>query len=490
MAVILAIDLGTSSVKASYVDQNLKILAESSCNYPTSTPFPGASEHDPEDWWQATVSAVQDLNAAAIGCAKCVEVIGLSGHMLGMLPVDRSGMPLGASLIHSDTRSESEMKFLDTTIGVDEIYKKNGNVLSPAATICKCLWLKNEHPGIYRRTYKVLQSKDYLVYRLTGIFSTDYSDASHGVLLDLSQRDYMVDLFRQVGLDAELFPDLHASHEIVGLLSSEASQILGLTQGIPVCAGGGDGACSTVGAGVLHSNKFYCSLGTTAWIANYAIKPFFDPEKRVYNIMSLDGKTYGIYGSMQSAGRAVEWAASLFGIKNLNKFDELASVVAPGSEGLIFLPYLEGERAPIFDSKARGVYFGIHVNHQREHFLRATLEGVALALNSILQIRTSENPIRRMRVVGGGAKSVIWRQIIADVLQVDLLELDIPSSAVATLGAAIAAAVGSGLFTGYETAEHLITTSLLTKHAPDAKEHYARNIAIYQELYPRLKDLY
>ncbi len=372
MAVILAIDLGTSSVKTSYVDQNLKILGEATCNYPTFIPFKGGSEHDPEDWWCATVSAVKKLNVNVPNCAKHVEAIGLSGHMLGMLAVDRSGKPLGPSLIHSDTRAEHEMAFLDSSIGADEIYKKSGNVLSPATTLCKCLWLKNEHPDIYGRTYKFLQSKDYLIYRMTGVFSTDYSDASHGALLNLSKREYLVDIFQELGLDAGLFPDLHASHEIVGHLSSTASRELGLSQGIPVSAGGGDGACSTAGAGVLHSNEYYCSLGTTAWIAHHSAEPYFDPLNRVYNIMSLDGKSYGVYGSMESAGRSIDWAASLFGIDDLKTFDKLAAAVPPGSEGLVFLPYLEGERPPVFDSNTRGVFFEVHVTHERGHFLRAT----------------------------------------------------------------------------------------------------------------------
>ncbi|NLV98630.1 MAG: xylulokinase [Clostridiaceae bacterium] len=490
MAVILAIDLGTSSVKASYIDHNLKILAEASCPYPTSTPFQGASEQDPQDWWQATISAVQALNTAAASCPERVEVIGISGHMLGMLPVDRSGQPLGPALIHSDTRAKSEKEFLASTYGADEIYKRTGNVLSSASTLCKCLWFKHEHPELYQRTYKFIQSKDYLLYRMTGVFSTDYSDASHALLIDLSDRKYMSDLLQELKIDTELFPDLHASHEIAGYLSPEAAQALALPQGVPVSAGGGDGACSTLGAGVVHSDEYYCSLGTTAWIANHSAEPFFDPKNRVYNIMSLDGESYGIYGSMESACRSVDWTAELFGIDDLKEFDQEAAQVPPGSEGLVFLPYLEGERAPVFDSKARGVYFGMHVSHRREHFLRASLEGVALALRSILQIHRDQKPIHELRIVGGGAKSAIWRQIIADVLQLNLLELDVPSHAVATFGAAIAAGVGRGIFSDYDVAGDLIHANLVTEHSPAGKEQYKDNIAIYNELYPRLKDLY
>ncbi len=490
MTVILAIDLGTSSVKASYIDQNLKILAEASHSYPTSTPFAGASEHDPQDWWRATVSATKALNTAAPDCPQRVKAIGISGHMLGMLPVDRKGEPLGPSLIHSDNRAEREKEFLDSTFGVGEIYKRSGNVLSPASTLCKCLWFKRKHPELFHRTYKFLQSKDYLVYRMTGVFSTDYSDASHAVLLDLSERKYMADLLQELDLDVELFPDLHASHEIVGHLNSEAARSLGLKNGIPVSAGGGDGACSTVGAGVINPNEYYCSLGTTAWIANHSAKPFFDPENRVYNIMSLDGENYGVYGSMESAGRSVDWTASLFGITDLRVFDIMAAKVPAGSEGLVFLPYLEGERAPVFDSKARGVFFGIHVRHRREHFLRATLEGVALALNSILQISRDKNPIKDLRIVGGGGNSAVWRQIIADVLQLNLLGLDVPSHSVASFGAAIAAGVGSGIFSGYDSVAKLIHANLLTESSTVAGEQYKQSIAIYKELYPCLKEVY
>lgn len=282
-------------------------------------------------------------------------------------------------MIHADTRALAISNALRARFGRDYFYEICGNVLSPASTLCKTLWLKENEPELYARTYRILQSKDYLVYRLTGhMETTDMSDASHGLLMNLETRQYDTEMFHNVGVDLDKFPQIHTSCEIAGRLSEEAAGCLGLRAGIPVSVGGGDGACANVGAGVAKPGDFYLSLGTTAWIAGQMDAPFIDPQHRVFHIYALDGHGCNVFGTEQCAGRSVSWAMDLFEVASARAFDSAAATAPAGAGGLIYLPYLEGERSPVFDAQAQGVFFGMNTTHKREHFLRAVLEGNGL----------------------------------------------------------------------------------------------------------------
>lgn len=488
---ILAIDIGTSAVKASFFDEDLNIVDSSSVEYPTYFPASGEAEQDAEDWWKAACRAVKVISAREADEIGEVAAIGLSGQMLGMLPVDKDGNVLMHSLIHSDNRATDEIEQLAEQFGVEQLYNWTGNVLSPTCTLPKVLWLRNKYPEIYEKTAAVLQSKDYMVMKLTGgVFSTDYSDASHGMLLNLDRMDYLTEVFDETGLDRQKFPPLHKSNDIVGRLCASAAQEMGLKEGIPVTAGGGDGSCASVGAGLAKEGDIYCSLGTTAWIAFNTGKQFRDEQRRAFNIMSLDGETFGVFGTMESAGRSVSWAQKVFDVASPREIDERAELVPAGSEGLIFLPYLEGERSPIFDSDARGVYFGMHVSMDTNHFLRATLEGVAFALSSILDVSSDIKTSPVLRLIGGGAKSTLWKQIIADICERDIADLSVPAAAVTSLGAAVAAGVGIGIFPSYVDAVKNITIKTVTKHSPETGRLYEKNKAKYARLYPQLKEIY
>lgn len=489
--IILALDVGTSGVKASFINESLEVLAETTVTYPTLYPQSHYAEQDPQEWWQAAVNAVRAISAKAPDAQAEVTAIGLSGHMLCLLPVDQSGTPLTNALIHSDGRALEEKEAIAAQVGETEIYALTGNVLSASSPLCKALWLKNHAPEIYKDTATFLQSKDYMVLRLTGgTRSTDYSDASHGMLLNLGKMDYAHELLNDLGLSADKFPELHNSHDVVGHLSDTAAAELGLTAGIPVTAGGGDGACANTGAGLVEAGDIYCSLGTTAWIAFNAEQQFFDPQHRVFNIMSLDGHTFGVFGTMESAGRAIDWAKALFAVDDFRSFDLLAEEIAPGTEGLIFLPYLSGERSPIFDDLARGVYFGMRIDHDRRHFIRAAMEGVAMALESILSVSQDFCQQQRLKIIGGGAKSRVWLEIIADICMRDMARLSVPAAAVTSLGAAIAAGVGTGLFSSYVSASEKIKVKHVTEYSPLRAELYLQGKRKYAALYPALKDIY
>lgn len=488
---ILAIDIGTSAVKASLFASDLSVRDSSTVEYPTYFPAGGHAEQEAGDWWKAACAAVKELGVYQPEAVLQVASIGVSGHMLGLLPVDKDGNALMRSMIHADSRASLEAQQLSDRFGVEQIYNWTGNVLSPAASLAKALWVRSNHPGMYDATAAFLQSKDYMVMKLTGgVFSADYSDASHGLLLNLEKMTYLTDVFTAVGLDAGKFPPLHKSHDVVGRLCAEAAQLMGLPEGIPVVAGGGDGACANVGAGLAQKGDIYCSMGTTAWIAFNSTSQFRDEKRRVFNIVSLDGESFGVFGTMQAAGRSVSWVQDVFSVPSPRELDERAATVPAGSEGLIFLPYIEGERSPIFDSEARGVFFGMHVSQNTNHFLRATLEGVAFALASILEVSSDEMTSPVLRIIGGGAKSALWKQIIADICERDIADLTVPAAAVTSLGAAIAAGVGAGIFPGYADAVRNIGIKAITRQIPENTLLYAKNKQKFACLYPQLKEIY
>ncbi len=487
-ACILALDVGTSAVKASLVSTELKVIAEAAQRYPTQTPAPHCAEQDARDWWGAAVTAAKRLFEIHPEGANEVCAIGVSAHMLGLLPVDAQGEPLMPSLIHADTRAMAELAQVERTIGLERIYELTGNTLSPAVPLCKAMWLKANRPEIYARTARFLQAKDYLNFRLTGnLDTTDYSDASHGMLIDIRKREYLAEVFAELGLDASRFPALHRSTEVIGHLTAKAAAQLGLKRGIPVAAGGGDGACANVGAGIARTGDVYCSLGTTGWIACSMDAPYLDPQRRVFNILSLDGEHSGVFGTVESVGRSIDWAQKIYAPEGIGAMNALAEEIPAGSDGLVFLPYLQGERSPIFDPLARGVFFGLQPNHDRRYFARAVFEGVSYALAGIVDIMRERMPVEEMRIIGGGAKSALWRQILADAGRVRVWGVDASAAAATSLGAAAAAGVAVGAFNSLDEAVGRVGVTDCVDPNPENLEVYAERMRLYQMLYPLLK---
>ena len=487
-AYILALDVGTSSVKASLVSTELRIVSEAAQRYETRYPAPHCAEQSAQDWWNAAVVAVRRLFEINPEGAQDVCAIGISAHMLGLLPVDAKGEPLAPSMIHSDNRALDEAAEVEARIGLDRIYHLTGNVLTAAAPLCKAMWIKRKRPEIYAKTARFLQAKDYLNFRLTGnLDTTDYSDASHGMLIDISRKEYLAEVFQELGLDGDRFPALHASTEVIGQLTAEAAAQLGLKQGIPVVAGGGDGSCANVGAGIARTGETYCSLGTTGWIACNMDAPYLDAQRRVFSILSLDGDHCCVFGTVENVCRSVDWAQRIYAPEGIEAMNRLAAEVPAGSDGLIFLPYLAGERSPIFDPLARGVFFGVSADHDRRHFVRAVFEGVSYGLAGILDIMRECLPVEEMRVIGGGAKSRLWRQILADAGRVRVRGIDTSADAATSLGAAAAAAVGVGAFDSLSEAVSRVRMTDTTEPDPANEAVYAERMRLYQSLYPLLK---
>ena len=488
--VLLVFDIGSSGLKASLMDEELNILRNVTTTYPTRRRAGGIVEQDAADWWMSAVRAMLMLRELVPEYVKRVDAIGICGHMWGCLPMDRDGQTLQRAMIYSDTRARDYAVRLQERLGSDYFYRETGNMLIAENTLCKSVWLRHEQPEIYEKTYKILQAKDYLVYRLTGnLDSTDLSDASYGALVNLKSRSYDHDFFRALGLDEDKFPTLHTGCEIAGLLTEEAAGHLGLRTGIPVSVGGGTTACANVGGCVAREGDFLLELEARAWISGQMAEPFIDPAHRVFNICTMDGQAYYVSGKALSACRSVNWAQQLFEVATPRAFDAAATNVAPGCEGLVYLPYLTGERSPVMDSGAQGVFFGMTTAHRREHFLRAVLEGVGCSLSQILDVLREREQIDRLQIIGGGAHSKIWKQIIADLCNVTLQDVSIFSDNATSLGAAAAAGVGIGLFHDLAEATAKIKDGACTVPDEAVQPAYARMKARYAALYPELKDV-
>jgi xylulokinase len=448
------------------------------------------TEQDPESWWLGAQRVSCALLARNPAYADEVAVIGVSGHMLGCLPVDSLGNPLRPAMLHSDARAAREDTEIAAAIGRETLYRLTGNTLSAQSPLCKILWLKHREPEIYAKTARFLQSKDYLTAKLTGrIDHSDFSDGAHAELVDIEKRTYIDEVLAELSIDRQKLPALYKGTDIAGYLTQNAARALGLREGIPVIIGGGDGACANAGAGI-SGNEMVCCIGTTAWLSYDSPLPVRDPNMRVFNIPSLDGVHTGIFGTMQAAGRCVDWAKALFQIKDDLTFNELSSLAPVGSNGLVFLAYLEGERSPIFDFRARGVFFNINAGHRREHFCRAVFEGVAYALRSILDVHHCSIETPKIRVIGGGSNSPLWRQILADIWGVPVWTTSVLSSSVTSLGVAMAAGVGIGAYKNLEEAASAV--SLLEETVPISgnAQVYDSLYDTFQKLYPSVKDLY
>lgn len=480
---ILAHDLGTSGAKSSLVSVDGRIVASQSQAYQTARPDARAREQDPTDWWTAIVSNTRRLLSDR-GRTEIVAM-GVSGHMLGLVLVESSGEPLLPAMIHSDTRATAEEAMLRSEVGDIEFHRITGNRLDARASLAKLLWVQKHRPQVYRRTHRALQSKDYIVGRLVGRYeTTDYSDASHGSFLDVARGDYAHDLLTRLSIDPSVFPALHAGTDVAGELSKDAAADLGLPEGVPVVVGAGDGSSASVGAGSVAPGASYCCLGTTAWIAVCGGDPIGDP--RAFNIMSAGGPSCDWFATIQSAGAALAWSIDVLNISGHDQIDRLVRGIAPGSEGLLFLPYLDGERSPIWDPSARGVWFGLSSRHTTGHLIRSVLEGVGFALKSVFEVMRSHASIDELRLIGGGFRSQLWRRMIADILEVPLHTVRVPAEDATALGAALVAAVGIGVYPDLTATADCVPVNLTVSPGPECGA-YEDSYRRFLELYPAVK---
>ncbi|MGQ9489774.1 MAG: xylulokinase [Anaerolineae bacterium] len=507
---ILAHDLGTTGDKVTLFNAEIGAPVASAFEpYATAYPHPAWAEQDAADWRRAVIQGTQRVLAAAERLNQAehperraaasfhsgqIAVVSFSGMMNGALPVDAAGEPLRSAIIWADQRATAEAALLADRCGAERVYRITGNRATPSCTAAKLLWLQRHQPEVYAATRYFLQAKDYAAFLLSGVIATDYSDASNTNLFDLDARAWASDLAEAAGLDAAKLPPIYPSTTVIGHVTAEAARLTGLVPGTPVVIGGGDGACATVGAGAVVPGDAYAYIGSSAWMGGVAERPLFDPEMRTFNLAHLDPQLYFPLGAMQAAGGALDWFERLLrGEADGRLYDDLAAAAAtvpPGANGLLFLPYLMGERSPYWDPGARGAFIGLSMAHGRPELARAVLEGVALNLRLILDALQSQGAsIPALRLIGGGARLPLWRQILADVLGLPILLPDLVAEAT-SLGAAIAGGVGVGLYPDFSVAQRFVRAQEAELPDPDAQKRYAALMPLFEETYRRLESIY
>jgi xylulokinase len=485
MPLILAHDLGTTGNKASLFDDQGGLVASHTEHYPVNYAQAGWAEQDPLDWWHAVTTSTRALLAEAHVAPADVAAVTFSGQMMGIVPIDAAGQPLRPAIIWADQRAVAEAEMIGGRCGPQDIYRRTGHRVSPAYLAAKILWVKRHQPDLYRQVEKFLCSKDFVAFKLTGRCATDYSDASGSNLFDLTQRAWSADLIDAIGLDAAALPEIHASTDILGEVTRAASEATGLKIGTPVVIGGGDGACATAGAGVIAPGDAYCNIGSSAWISFASAAPLFDPQQRTFTFHHLHPRLFTPMGTMQAAGGARDWLAHLIG----DVTDAELAQVPPGCEGALFLPYLIGERSPWWNPQARGAFAGLTMSHSRAALARAALEGVAFNLRLILDALESQGAaLPAIRLIGGGAQSPVWRQILADVFARPIHLLDLRSEA-SSWGAAVAGGIGVGVYADWGIAKARAEVKTVIDPIPANAALYADRLAVFTATYRALKNL-
>ncbi|TWT83460.1 Xylulose kinase [Planctomycetes bacterium CA13] len=496
MSHYLGIDVGTSGTKTLLIKADGTVLAEANAEYPMHQPKPGWTEQDPEDWWKATVATVRKVMKSSGLKPADVKAIGLSGQMHGSVFVDKSGKVIRPALLWNDQRTTSEC---------DEITKAAGGrnalikmVANPALTgfqAPKILWLRNNEKRNFDKLAKVLLPKDDIRRRLTGNYVSEVSDASGTLLLDVVKRTWSKKLMSKLQLDMDLLPEVVESDQVTGTLTKEAAKKLGLTTECKVVGGAGDCAAGAVGNGIVKKGVLSTSIGTSGVMFVHSDQPQYDKSGRLHTFChAVNGKWHMMGVNLTSGGSLQWWVDSILqGLSGIDKGKRYeaatkeAQAVAAGSDGIVFLPYLNGERTPHADPNARGSFVGMNLTHTRGHMTRSVMEGITFALRDSLDIIQSlDVPVRQIRASGGGSKNPFWRQMQADVFGKKITRLEVEQGA--AFGVALLAAVGDGAYKSIETA-CTATIKVAEETKPDRKAvaNYNKLFPIYRDLYQQLK---
>ena len=410
---ILTCDAGTTGCKCSVFNRAGTAIRAVKRSYKTTFPKPNWSEQDPAELLHAMLDGIREL-LTQVNPAD-IAVIGLSGHMDGCIAVDNGGACLYPNIIHSDSRAAAEAQQIRTIMDDDEFYHLTGNRIDHHYTLPKILWLRKNMPDVYKRARWFLNIKDYLYAHLTGVVGvTDYSDASLTLALDINKKAWATDLIRELGADPRRMPVVHRGDEILGTITKEIAGRTGLLVGTPVALGGGDGACASRGAGLYKPGAGYCNIGSSAWCSQLTHEPILDPQRRTFNFMDMDGESFYPCGTVQTGASAFDWAfdnllsatdengntASRDGA-SISRVENMARQIAPGAEGVFFLPTLMSERTPYWDANTRGCLMGFSLYHDQRHIARAVYEGVVFALNNVVEIyRECGHPLDSVTLIG------------------------------------------------------------------------------------------
>ena len=494
MGYLMGIDVGTSGTKALLCDDRGKILATATEEYHSHQPKPLWSEQDPEDWWQATIESVKRVLNKAKVKGSDVQGIGLSGQMHGAVFLDRHHKVLRHAILWNDQRTAAECDEITETVGAKRLIRLVCNPALTGFTAPKILWVRKHEPRVYEKTRHILLPKDYVRFRLSGTFATEVSDASGTLLLDVRSRRWSRTVLSELKIDARLLPDCFESEEVTAEVSAEAAKHLGIPAATPIVGGGGDQAAGAVGNGIVRGGAISATLGTSGVVFAYSDEVQTDPQGRVHTFCHAVKGKWHVMGVMLSAGGSFQWYRNNMAEqekaeaerRKCNPYDLLCKEAAKspvGSEGLVFLPYLTGERTPHADPHAKGAWIGLTARHTKAHMIRSLLEGVTFGMRDSLEIIKGMGvPIRQVRVSGGGARSAFWRQMQADVYGKSVSTIN--ASEGPAFGVALLAGVGTGAFKNVrEACESTIKTTSTTRPKKKA-------VSIYDKVYPEFGKLY
>lgn len=495
---LLGLDLGTSGVKALLYPLDGTQPHAYTAELALSTPRAGWSEQNPDDWWRATVEAVYAVVDRSGANAGEIAAVATSGQMHGATLLDARGEVLRPCILWNDQRSGAECISITEQVGAQQLLQWTGNPALAGFTAPKLLWVRRHEPEVYERLATVLLPKDYLNYRMTGELATEVSDASGTLLFDVARRQWSKPTARALDIPLSFLPPVHESTGIVGQITGQAARETGLREGTPVVAGGADNACAAVGMGVVREGQVLASIGTSGTLLAPSDAPSIDLEGRLHTFCHAVPDCWYVMGVVLSAGGSLRWyrdtiADTANGETDRDPYERImeeAETVPAGCEGLFFLPYLTGERTPHGDPAARGAYVGLTLRHTRAHLARSVIEGVTFALaDSAELMRNLGTELRSIRVTGGGARSALWRQILADTLNAQVLTtyLDMGPA----FGAAIIAGVGSGVYASIpEATQTLVAISSQTDPDEQRVRCYRNYHAVYDRLYPALQDVF
>ncbi len=491
MGLVLGIDLGTSSTKTLALDEDGKALAKASASYPLLTPNEGWVEQNPEDWWQAVCQTVRQVldrrtHYGSRITPSDIKGVSLSGQMNGALPVDSKGNPLRPAILWLDRRSRRECDEGNEKAG-DLLRHRSLQLLNPVNTLAKVLWLKKHEPLHYDTAAFVVIPKDWVRFKLTGVFASEVSDASVTAALDFSTRDWSDAVLDALQVRRNLFPPVVESPTVVGYITKQAAEETGLLVGTPVCAGGGDMACMAVGSGVIKPGIVNVGIGTAGHVTIFAESVSDAAFNRLWPMChSVPGKYFWL-GCSFTGGACLAWLREQLG-ESFEALTEQAAQAPPGSDGLFFLPWLEGTATPHPDAHAHGGWLGLTLRHTKAHLVRALMEGVVFDLRQSLEcFKQLGLPINEIRIGEGGAKSALWRQIQADIFGQDVRVLETKDAS--AVGAAIIAGVGVGVFENFETAcERAVQLGETVRCDPKNVERYEHLYRLYCQVYPSLRD--
>lgn len=486
---LLGIDISTTGAKALLINTKGEVVSSSASLFSLSSPHPLWSEQNPQEWWSRTIISIRETLALSRISGKDVCAISLTGQMHGLVLLDAQNHVLRPAILWNDQRSGAECEEITSIVGFHRILEITGNKALAGFTAPKILWVRKNEPEVYSHIAHILLPKDYIRFCLTGEFATDKADGAGTLLFNLRNRNWSNEMLDLLQIPYEWMPKAFEGTEITGVISSGAAIKTGLKEGTPVIGGGGDQAAQAVGVGAIKPGIIALTLGTSGVIFTATSDPFIEPEGRLHAFCHSIPGVWHLMGVMLSAAGSLQWFQTI--LAQGTTFEELlapAQEISPCSDGLLFLPYLTGERTPHPDPMARAAFIGLTMRHSKAHMTRALLEGVAFGLRDCMELVHQANPVKteQVRISGGGSKSQIWRQIISDVMNTELVIVE--NTEGAAYGAALLAGVGLGIWSSAaECCNSVIRTAKVTQPSNQIVGRYEQAYQLYKSLYPILK---